>query len=80
MNPIPVIYENGVFRPTIPVVLPEGTTGEAVVTNGADGPPDGNRGPKTNDAASLDRIYKLLEQGAETGITDLAARHNEHQP
>jgi predicted DNA-binding antitoxin AbrB/MazE fold protein len=70
---IPVIYENGVFRPTVPVALPEATTGSVTVgsvAHTADTQPNG----------SLDRIYELLEQGAETGIPDLAARHNEHQP
>lgn len=81
MNPIQVVYENGVFRPTVPVVLPEGTPGETVVLRESEAPlpPNGNRS-QTDDAASRDRIYKLLEQGAKTGIPDLAARHNEHQP
>jgi predicted DNA-binding antitoxin AbrB/MazE fold protein len=69
MDTIPVIFENGVFRPTVPVVLPEATTGKVTVTVD----------PKAS-AGSLDRIYELLSQSCETGIPDLAARHNEHQP
>jgi predicted DNA-binding antitoxin AbrB/MazE fold protein len=73
METIPVIYENGVFRPTVPVALPEATTG-SVSVDAAAHPADAEK------IGSLDRIYELLSQGAETGIPDLAARHNEHQP
>lgn len=73
MHPIPVIYENGVFRPTVPIALPEATAGSVTVVTqaGVD---------SSKDDSSLDRLYKLFEKGAQTGIPDLAARHNEHQP
>lgn len=28
----------------------------------------------------LDAIYEVLDRRYDTGVTDLAARHNEHQP
>jgi len=73
MDSIPVVYENGVFRPTVPVALPEATTGSVTVTS----PADTTERPANG---SLDRIYELLRQSVDTGIPDLAARHNEHQP
>ena len=73
MDSIPVVYENGVFRPTIPVALPDATTGSVIVTPSPNATAQQTKG-------SLDRIYELLQQGVDTGIPDLAARHNEHQP
>jgi predicted DNA-binding antitoxin AbrB/MazE fold protein len=64
------VYENGVFRPTEPVDLPESSEVEVelrIVTPSA--------GEK-----QLDAIYKLLEAGFESGNVDGAARHDEHQP
>jgi predicted DNA-binding antitoxin AbrB/MazE fold protein len=69
---IPAIYENGVFRPLEPVALPEKTP----VTVTAQTPPVGQSPLGCN----TDRLYELLSQSVETGIPDLAARHNEHQP
>ena len=65
------IYENGVFRPTEPVNLPEKARVEFE--------------PKVlpqeqDDRAAQDRIYKLLGQTFASGHTDTAERHNEHQP
>jgi len=68
---IHAIYENGVFRPTEPVSLPERTHVEfdpRVIAPGAD------------DAAAQRRIFELLSRSYDTGETDAAARHNEHQP
>lgn len=69
MPVIHAVYENGVFRPTDPVDLPESSEVEVelrVVT-----PPGGKR---------LDAIYSLLGARFESGEDDVAARHNEHQP
>jgi predicted DNA-binding antitoxin AbrB/MazE fold protein len=69
MAVIHAVYENGVFRPTDPVDLPESSEVEVelrVVT-----PPAEKR---------LDAIYTLLEARFESGEDDVAARHNEHQP
>lgn len=71
MKVIHAVYENGVFRPTGPVDLPEHCRVEfepKVVPEGA-GPDDG-----------LDRIYEILGERYDSGRHDLAERHNEHQP
>ena len=65
------IYENGVFRPTQPVDLPDRTPVEfdpKIVLS------------KDDDAVAQRRIYELLARSYDTGETDVAARHNEHQP
>jgi hypothetical protein len=66
------IYENGVVRFPEPVALPEQTP--VTVTAQTTAPPQPPVG------CSTDRLYALLSESIETGIPDLAARHNEHQP
>jgi len=68
---IQAIYENGVFTPTHPVDLPDKTPVEfdpKVI------------GAEADDALAQRRIYQLLARRYDTGQTDTAARHNEHQP
>ena len=65
------IYENGVFRPTEPVNLPEKAQVEFEPKLLA---PDGD------DGAAQERVYKLLGKSFPSGHTDTAERHNEHQP
>jgi predicted DNA-binding antitoxin AbrB/MazE fold protein len=64
------IYENGVFRPTEPVELPEACHVEFE--------------PRLVDSElsrpSLDGVYALLSQRFDSGQFDVAARHDEHQP
>jgi len=70
MSVIHAVYENGVFRPTEPVDLPESS--EVEVELRLVGPtPTGRR---------LDAIYTLLDARFESGEPDVAARHDEHQP
>lgn len=77
MTTITAIYENGVFRPTGPVDLPEGTpvlvqtpaevvNVRALVTPGTD--------------EALIRVYECLGTSYETGDPRAAERHDEHQP
>jgi predicted DNA-binding antitoxin AbrB/MazE fold protein len=67
---IRTIYENGVFRPLDPVDLPNGTEVELhnlrLVTTELD--------------QDLDAIHKAMDQRFNSGHTNTAARHNEHQP
>lgn len=65
------IYENGVFRPTEPVELPEGCEVriEAMVQDKPEVPSE-----------HLRRIYALLSESFDTGDRNLAERHDEHQP
>jgi predicted DNA-binding antitoxin AbrB/MazE fold protein len=70
MNTIRAVYENGVFRPTEPIDLPEHSLVEFE--------------PRAVDDArrreALDAIYEALSQTFESGRHDLAERHDEHQP
>jgi predicted DNA-binding antitoxin AbrB/MazE fold protein len=70
MSTIRAIYENGVFRPTEPVQLPERC--EVEFEPRVLGP--GQR------RASLDEIYEILSKRYNSGESDVAERHNEHQP
>ncbi len=63
------VFEGGVFRPTQPVDLPDGSV---VTVNPADESPE-------VEAHRL-RVIELLSQSFNTDQPDLAARHNEHQP
>ena len=70
MKLVHAVFENGVFRPTEPVELPENCHVEfepRLVTNES-GPP------------SLDEVYAVLGRRFESGEHDVAQRHNEHQP
>ena len=68
MGVIHAVYENGVFRPTEPVDLPESSRVELRLIT-----PEGEE-------KQLDAIYTLLEARFESGEADVAARHDEHQP
>lgn len=68
MTTIHATYEDGVFRPRQPVDLPEHCVVEfepRIVTSQADG---------------SERIYDVLSRRFVSGETDVAERHNEHQP
>jgi predicted DNA-binding antitoxin AbrB/MazE fold protein len=70
METVHAIYENGVFRPTAPVDLPDRCEVEftpSLLKSPADEP-------------SSAKIYEILSRSYETGESDTAARHNEHQP
>ena len=74
---IRAVFEKGVFRPTEPVKLPEGTevqvqAPDEVVDIRALVPPGTEEG--------LIRIYECLAQRFDTGDPEAAARHSEHQP
>lgn len=71
MSVVHAIFENGVFKPTDPVDLPERTQVEfepKVVGHNGD------------DRANQEEIYALLKQSFASGETDVAERHNEHRP
>jgi predicted DNA-binding antitoxin AbrB/MazE fold protein len=69
MEPIQAIYENGVFHPIHPVSLPEKSLVQVILMP-----------PAMELNQDLDAIHAVLDQRYDTGIRDLAARHNEHQP
>ena len=66
MNQIDAVYENGVFRPVEPIDLPEHTRVQVAV-------PATNGGPIPN-------VREVLARRHDSGTTDTAARHDEHQP
>jgi predicted DNA-binding antitoxin AbrB/MazE fold protein len=70
------IYEKGVFRPVEPVDLPENTPVEfepRVLTEAGE-----TDAPSMSEG--LAKIYEILGRRYNSGYTDTAARHNEHQP
>ena len=71
MKVIQAVFENGVFRPTAPVDLPEGY--EVTIVTGPDSTPPGP-------SRHLLRIYELLGQSEDTCDPDLSERHDQHQP
>jgi len=70
MKQIHAIYENGVFRPLDSVDLPNHTKVEFIPRPVDD----------SGNAEDLDAIYAVLSDSFETDSSDLAARHNDHQP
>jgi len=70
MTKIHAIFENGVFRPTEAVGLPEHCEVEFEPRIVA---------PSMTPEA-LDRIYAVMSRRHHSGETDVSERHNEHQP
>jgi predicted DNA-binding antitoxin AbrB/MazE fold protein len=70
MSNIHAIYENGVFRPTQPVSLPERCEVEVEI----------HAVKPEQQLPSLDDVYAILGKRHSSGEHDIAARHNEHQP
>ena len=67
---IQAVFADGVFRPTEPVDLPDRCAVEVEVRTVE---PEPNR-------PSLDEVYSILNERFDSGQSDVAARHNEHQP
>ena len=67
---IHAVYENGVFRPTVKVDLPDACEVEVEIRQ---------INAKTQ-IPTLDDVYAILGRRHASGEHDLAARHNEHQP
>jgi predicted DNA-binding antitoxin AbrB/MazE fold protein len=69
------IYENGVFRPIAPVDLPDHTAVELQLRVSSEH--ESLPVPMSEDLAE---VYAILGERYNSGHTDTAARHNEHQP
>jgi predicted DNA-binding antitoxin AbrB/MazE fold protein len=67
---IHAIYENGVFRPVEPVDLPERCEVEVEVRQVKEQPTK----------PTLDDVYAILSKRFNSGDSDVAVRHNDHQP
>jgi predicted DNA-binding antitoxin AbrB/MazE fold protein len=74
MDTIHAIFEDGVFRPVTPVALPDKTEVE-FEPRLVESEPCG-----TESDNGLDEIYAILSKRFNSGDSDVAARHNEHQP
>jgi predicted DNA-binding antitoxin AbrB/MazE fold protein len=72
MKTIRAVYENGVFRPTGPVALPERSVVEFEPRPVAEEPP--------RRSAAKSAVYEILSRRYRSGQHDVAARHDEHQP
>lgn len=73
---VKAIYANGQFRPVTPVNLPEMAEVElhfATIEPSADQ-------ESATDRQAREEVMEILSRTYETGQTDTAARHNEHQP
>jgi predicted DNA-binding antitoxin AbrB/MazE fold protein len=71
MPTVHAIFHDGVFRPKEPVSLPDmcEVEFEPRVVN-----------PEIRGVRKQQKIYDILDARFESGYTDTAARHNEHQP
>lgn len=67
---IHTVYEDGVFRPTEAVEIPENSEVEVEIRVI-------KQGPKV---PSLDEVYAILGERFDSGEHDVAARHDEHRP
>lgn len=66
---IHAVYENGVFRPTEKVDLPDACEVEVEVHQ-----------VNEREKPTLDDVYAILGRRHSSGEHDLASRHDEHQP
>jgi predicted DNA-binding antitoxin AbrB/MazE fold protein len=78
MGTITAVFENGVFRPTVPVDLPEGTT--VLVHPDTPSHAESDPAPTPDQIAARKRVYEILSRRYKSGHHDTAERHNEHQP
>ncbi|MDX1926393.1 MAG: antitoxin family protein [Pirellulaceae bacterium] len=65
------IYENGVFKPTEALDLPDQCQVEFEIRIVAE---------NTDTNQALNEVYAVLSESFDGGQFDDAARHNEHQP
>lgn len=81
MDTVRAVFEGGVFRPVVPVQLPEHTeyVFEPRQVINSD---EQQEAPPTIDCPDegLRKIYEILGRRYSSGHTDTAERHNEHQP
>jgi predicted DNA-binding antitoxin AbrB/MazE fold protein len=80
MKTIHAVYENGVFRPTGPVDIPEHTPVEFEPRVKTDMAENGDRLAAPAKGPGLTKVYAILGERYASGHTDTAERHNEHQP
>lgn len=80
MRTIHAVFENGVFRPTEPVELPESCRVEFEPRVVPEEQPQPTDPQFTHLDPRMARVYAILSHRYDGGQPDAAARHNEHQP
>jgi predicted DNA-binding antitoxin AbrB/MazE fold protein len=71
MSTVRAVYENGVFRPTGPIDLPEHSLVEFEPRP---------VGEALREGESRHAVYEVLSRRYDGGESDVAERHDEHQP
>lgn len=81
METVRAIFEDGVFRPVVPVKFPERAE-YAFEPRLVVAPTDNGTAPEqlSYSQEGLRKVYQILSERYASGHTDTAARHNEHQP
>ena len=78
---IRAVFENGVFRPTEKVEFPDPCEVEIDVRQVKQAPSVSTTPPpKASMSEGLTKIYEILGERYDSGFTDIAERHDEHQP
>jgi predicted DNA-binding antitoxin AbrB/MazE fold protein len=82
METVRAIFEDGVFRPIVPVQLPERAQYDFEPRPVTTAPGENGATPEavTYSEEGLSKVYEILGERYASGHTDTAARHNEHQP
>ena len=76
MRSLHAVFENGVFRPVEHVDLPE----HSEVLIDVHPAPQPAESQPVLPSSGWDAVYEILSRSYPTGESDLAARHDEHQP
>ncbi|MGE3819005.1 MAG: antitoxin family protein [Isosphaeraceae bacterium] len=74
------MYENGVFRPIEPVDLPEGCEVLVEPKREVPGTPRASDPKFAHLGPGQARIHAIRSERYDSGRSDLARRHDEHQP
>jgi predicted DNA-binding antitoxin AbrB/MazE fold protein len=82
METVRAIFEHGVFRPLVPVELPEHAEYDFEPRLVAKAANENGAAPEQlgYSEEGLRKVYDILSERYFSGHTDTAARHNEHQP
>ena len=80
METIRVVFEGGVFRPVVPISLPEHAEFDVEPKPVISPVPECRDERHFGTEEGMRKIYAILSERFDSGYTDTAARHNEHQP
>lgn len=80
METIRVVFEDGVFRPLVPVSLPEHAEFDVEPRPVLSPTSENGTERQLGTEEGMRKIYAILSERFDSGYADTAARHNEHQP